>query len=73
MDKHQQVFWTDINLRHKNKCPKKKSTQTELFAYVKTAKHRFTQVSIQYGEQKWQKEFEIGISFISFTDDHSCR
>ena len=76
MDKHQQVFWTDINLRHKNKCPKKKkqSTQTELFAYVKTAKHRFKIVPIQYGEQqKMAKEFEIGISFINFTMDHSCR
>ena len=28
MDKHQQVFWTDINLRHKNKCPKKKTINT---------------------------------------------
>ena len=78
MDKHQQVFWTDINLCHKNKCPKKKkqSTQTELFAYVKTAKHCFKIVPTQHGEQqqkKWQKEFEIGISFISFTNDHSCR
>ena len=47
MDKHQQVFWTDINLRHKNKCPpkKKQSTQTELFAYVKTAKYRFKRSS----------------------------
>ena len=53
---------------------KKQSTQTELFAYVKTAKYRFKTVPIQHGEQqKWQKEFEIGISFISFTDDHSCR
>jgi len=44
MDEQQQVFWTDINLCHKNKWPKKKqSTQTELFAYVKTAKHRFYQ------------------------------
>ena len=77
MDKHQQVFWTDINLCHKNKCPKKKqSTQTELFAYVKTAIYRFKIVPIQYGEQtkkKMAKEFEIGISFISFTHDHSCR
>ena len=74
MDKHQQVFWTDINLRHKSKCQKKQSTQTELFAYVKTAKYRFTQVPIQYGEQQnGTKEFEIGISFISFTNDHSCR
>ena len=55
---------------------KKQSTQTELFAYVKTAKYRFKPVPIQHGEQtkkKWQKEFEIGISFISFTHDHSCR
>ena len=80
MDKHQQVFWTDINLRHKNKCPKKKtkkkqSTQTELFAYVKTAKYRLKIVPILYGEQQkiGKKEFEIGISFISFTNDHSCR
>ncbi len=55
---------------------KKQSTQTELFAYVKRAKYRFKTVPIQHGEQqkqKWQKEFEIGISFISFTNDHSCR
>ena len=54
---------------------KKQSTQTELFAYVKTAIYRFEIVPIQYGEpqKKWQKEFEIGISFISFTHDHSCR
>jgi len=56
MDKHQQVFWTDINLRHKNKCKKKQSTQTELFAYVKTAKYRFTQVPIPHGEQQQQKK-----------------
>jgi len=59
---------------HYQKKKKKQSTQTELFAYVKTAKYRFKIVPIQYGEQqKRQKEFEIGISFISFTDDHSCR
>jgi len=54
---------------------KKQSTQTELFAYVKTAIYRFEIVPIQYGEQqkKMAKEFEIGISFISFTNDHSCR
>ena len=55
---------------------KKQSTQTELFAYVKTAIHRFEIVPIQYGEQqpkKKAKEFEIGISFINFTLDHSCR
>ncbi len=80
MDEQQQVFWTDINLRHKNICPKKKkkkqSTQTELFGYVKKAKYRFSKVPILHGEQqqkKMAKEFEIGISFISFTDDHSCR
>ncbi len=57
------------------KKKKQQSTQTELFAYVKTAKYRFTQIPIPHGEQqkKWQKEFEIGISFTSFTDDHSCR
>ena len=55
--------------------PKKKSTQTELFAHVKTANTVSNIVPIQYGEQqkKWQKEFEIGTSFISFTHDHSCR
>ena len=26
MDKQQQVFWTDINLCHKNKCPPQKKT-----------------------------------------------
>ncbi len=55
---------------------KKQSTQTELFAYVKTAKYRFTKVPILNGEQQKKngmKEFEIGISFISFTNDHSCR
>ena len=55
---------------------KKQSTQTELFAYVKTAIYRFEIVPIQHGEQhqkKMAKEFEIGISFISFTHDHSCR
>ena len=31
---------------------KKQSTQTELFAYVKTAKYRFKIVPIQYGEQQ---------------------
>ena len=59
MDKHQQVFWTDINLRHKNKCKKKQSTQTELFAYVKTAKYRFQLVPIHYSEQKWQKNLKL--------------
>lgn len=37
---------------------KKQSTQTELFAYVKTAIYRFEIVPIQHGEQqqkKWQK------------------
>ena len=53
---------------------KKQSTQTELFAHVKTAIYRFGIVPIQYGEpKKMAKEFEIGISFISFTHDHSCR
>jgi len=75
MDKHQQVFWTDINLCHKNKCQKKQSTQTELFAYVKTAKYRFNQFPYDMANKpkKMAKEFEIGISFISFTNDHSCR
>ena len=41
---------------------KKQSTQTELFAYVKTAKHRFQKVPIQHGEQqkkKWQKNLKL--------------
>ena len=33
------------------KKTKKQSTQTELFAYVKTAKYRFKIVPIQHGEQ----------------------
>ena len=45
--------------------------------YLLTSKQQNTVsniVPIQYGEQqKWRKDFEIGISFISFTDDHSCR
>ena len=79
MDKHQQVFWTDINLRHKNKCPKKKKKKNNQHKrnYLLTSKqqkNRFRTVPIQYGEQqKMAKEFEIGISFISFTHDHSCR
>jgi len=57
------------------KKKKKQSTQTELFAYVKTAKYRFNQFpyNMANNKKKWQKEFEIGISFISFTHDHSCR
>ena len=80
MDKHQQVFWTDINLRHKNKCPpqknKKKTINTNgIICSRQNSKIPFQPVPIQYGEQqkKMAKEFEIGISFISFTDDHSCR
>ncbi len=36
---------------------KKQSTQTELFAHVKTAKYRFKIVPILYGEQqkKWNE------------------
>ena len=77
MDEQQQVFWTDINLRHKNKCPKKNNQHKR--NYLLTSKQQNTIsniVPIQHGEQqkKWQKKiFEIGISFISFTDDHSCR
>jgi len=58
MDKHQQVFWTDINLRHKNKCPKKKNNQHKR-NYLLTSKQQNTVsniVPIQHGEQqKWQK------------------
>ena len=35
---------------------KKQSTQTELFAYVKTAKYRFAQVPILHGEQQQKKK-----------------
>jgi len=54
---------------------KKQSTQTELFAYVKNSKIPFQKVPIQHVNKpkKMAKEFEIGISFISFTNDHSCR
>ncbi len=78
MDKHQQVFWTEINLRHKNKCPKKNNQHKR--NYLLTSKQQNTvsnKVTILHGEQTKKngkkKEFEIGISFISFTDDHSCR
>ncbi len=57
---------------------KKKSTQMELLAYVKTAKYRFKTVPVLHGEQQQQKkkmmkELEIGTSFINFTDHHLCR
>ena len=55
--------------------PKKKKTNQHKRNYLLTSKQQNTVsniVPILYGEQKWQKEFEIGISFISFTDDHSC-
>ena len=57
--------------------PKKKKNNQHKRNYLLTSKQQIpfqNIVPIQYGEQqKWQKEFEIGISFISFTDDHSCR
>ncbi len=77
MDKHQQVFWTDIKLRHKNKCPKKNNQHKR--NYLLTSKQQNTVlniVPIPYGEQQkknGKKEFEIDISFINFTNDHSCR
>jgi hypothetical protein len=53
---------------------KKQSTQTELFAHVKTAKTVSEQFPFNMvNNKKMAKEFEIGISFISFTHDHSCR
>ncbi len=78
MDEQQQVFKrykSSSQKSQKQMLKKKQSTQTELFAYVKTAKYRLKIVPILYGEQQkiGKKEFEIGISFISFTDDHSCR
>ena len=48
--------------KSQKQMPKKKqSTQTELFAYVKTAKHRFQKVPIPHGEQqkKWQKNLKL--------------
>ena len=54
MDKHQQVFWTDINLRHKNKCPKKKNNQHKR-NYLLTSKQQNTvsnKVPTQHGEQQ---------------------
>jgi len=61
----------------KKKKKKKKNNQHKrnYLLTSKTAIHRFEIVPIQYGEQqkKMAKEFEIGISFISFTYDHSCR
>ena len=53
MDKHQQVFWTDINLRHKNKCPKKNNQHKR--NYLLTSKQQNTVsniVPILYGEQQ---------------------
>ena len=41
MDKHQQVFWTDINLRHKNKCPPQKNNQHKR-NYLLTSKQQNT-------------------------------
>ena len=60
MDKHQQVFWTDINLRHKNKCPKKNNQHKR--NYLLTSKQQNTvsiAVPILYGEQKWQKNLKL--------------
>ncbi len=78
MDKHQQVFWTDINLRHKNKCPKKRKTinTNGIICLRQKQQNTVSKVPIQHGEHQKKmakKEFEIVISFISFTDDHSCR
>jgi hypothetical protein len=56
--------------------PKKKKTinTNGIICSRQNSKNRFRTVPIQYGEQqKMAKEFEIGISFISFTHDHSCR
>jgi len=55
--------------------PQKKTINTNgIICLRQNSKIPFQPVPIQYGErQKWQKEFEIGISFISFTNDHSCR
>ena len=43
---------------------KKQSTQTELFAYVKTAKYRFTKVPIQYGEQQQKKNGKKNLKLV---------
>jgi hypothetical protein len=54
--------------------PKKKTTinTNGIICSRQDSKKPFQPVPIQHGEQqkKWQKEFEIGISFISFTNDH---
>jgi len=55
MDKHQQVFWTDINLRHKNKCPPKKQKKTintnGIICLRQNSKIPFQPLPIQHGEQ----------------------
>ncbi len=54
MDEQQQVFWTDINLCHKNKCPKKKKNNQHKRNYLLTSKQQNTvsKVPIQHGEHK---------------------
>jgi len=56
--------------------PKKKTINTNgIICLRQNSKTPFSKVPIPHGEQqkKMAKEFEIGISFISFTHDHSCR
>ena len=76
MDEQQQVFKRYKSSSQKQ-MPKKKTINTNgIICLRQNSKIPFSKkVPIQYGEhkKKWQKEFEIGISFISFTYDHSCR
>ena len=52
MDKHQQVFWTDINLRHKNKCQKKTINTNGIICLRQNSKIPFHLVPILHGEQQ---------------------
>ena len=56
--------------------PKKNNQHKRNYLLTSKQQNTVSKVPIPHGEQqkkKWQKEFEIGISFISFTNDHSCR
>jgi len=55
--------------------PKKNNQHKRNYLLTSKQQNTVSRVPIQYGEQqkKMAKEFEIGISFISFTNDHSCR
>ena len=53
MDKHQQVFWTDINLRHKNKCQKKTINTNGIICLRQKQQNTVSnKVPTQHGEQQ---------------------